>query len=134
MEDAVQNPSTRHEFHQELNNIDTSLMSGFQQWSDLELILINWSSDQKFTHQFKERKGIVDLVAKDQIHFIEMEIFRPSNFRYVRSLTMALLERKISQQVITELPSSDIRALDNARDCPVREWNLRAITTKIPQP
>jgi hypothetical protein len=140
MTDVFRLPSRYQEFNQELKKhkhtspVWAALMAIRQ-----KLTLLDRSTGEVITKSFnrKERDGeAVDRRTKVlQIEFTEVEGFSPHNFCYVRSLAEAGLEPEILKQVITKLPSAhNVWVLDHVEDQPTREWNLRAITTKILQP
>ena len=104
-----------------------------------KLTLLDWSTCQDITKSFKrkERDGeVAERLTKDlQIEFTGVEGFSPHNFCYTCFLAEEWLEPAILKQVIAKLPSGhSVWVLDYIEDRPTREWNLRAITTKILQP
>jgi hypothetical protein len=104
-----------------------------------ELTSLDWSTGRDIAKSFKRKERddeIVDRLAKDlQTESTGVDGFSPLNFRYMRSLAEAWWEQEILQQLIAKLPSGhNVWVLDHIEDRPTREWNLRAITTKILQP
>lgn len=138
MADVSQLPSEYQEFHQEIKKRNHTSPVWASMAVRQKLTVLDWSTGQDITKSFtrRERDGeVADRQTRDfRIEFTGAEGFSLHKSCSIRSLATAEMEQEVLKQVIAKLPSGyNVYVLNHVEDRPTREWNLRAIRTKVLQ-